>query len=75
MKRIRLGLCTNWLKDLESGDNVRIWIKKGSPLFHLPKNENLPILMVGPGTGLAPFRSFIQEREWIQSNGGMYIKV
>ena len=38
-------------------DPIPIWIKKGS--FSLPQDKNYPLIMVGPGTGIAAFRSFI----------------
>lgn len=56
----RLGLCSNWLKILKPGDEVRGVIKKGT--FTMPTNDG-PIVMVGPGTGLAPFRSILQEQQ------------
>lgn len=55
----RKGLCSNWLKDLKKGDQIRASIKKGT--FKLPTDNNVPIVMVGPGTGLAPFRSILME--------------
>lgn len=39
---------------------VPLWVKKGSMKF--PKENNSSVIMVGPGTGVAPFRSAIQER-------------
>lgn len=53
----RLGLCSNWLARMSMGRKVPLWIKKGTFSFPLEK----PLVMVGPGTGVAPFRSFITE--------------
>lgn len=57
-KRIRTGVCTSYIKELVVGDSVKIWVKKGTMEF--PKESNVPMIMVGPGTGLAPFRSLLQ---------------
>lgn len=61
LQKKRKGFCSNWLKTLEVGMNVAIWLKKGS--FKLPPRVEIPMVMVGPGTGLAPFLSFIESRE------------
>lgn len=59
LKAPRLGLCSNWLKNLKVGDRVRISVKKGT--FKFPKAIDTPLGMVGPGTGLAIFRSVLQD--------------
>ena len=56
----RVGLCSTWLTTLNPGDRVPIWIKKGT--FRFPTNPDTPLVMVGPGTGVAPFRSFITDQ-------------
>lgn len=56
----RKGLCSHWLKGFKKGDKLRAVIKKGT--FKFPSDDNVPILMVGPGTGLAPFRSFLMQK-------------
>ncbi|KRT79284.1 hypothetical protein AMK59_7994 [Oryctes borbonicus] len=56
----RLGLCSNYLADLKVDDKISVWLKRGS--FSFPKDTNDTVIMVGPGTGLAPFRNYIQER-------------
>ncbi|XP_059045606.1 NADPH-dependent diflavin oxidoreductase 1 [Achroia grisella] len=61
MKKVRHGLCSNWLAGLNVGDKVYAWIKKGT--FTFPNDKNIPNILIGPGTGLAPFRSLIQERD------------
>ncbi|KAM9441401.1 NADPH-dependent diflavin oxidoreductase 1 [Clarias gariepinus] len=59
----RKGLCSSWLASLESSSGdvcVPLWVKKGGLKF--PQDPDSPVLMVGPGTGVAPFRAAIQER-------------
>uniref|UniRef100_A0A671QA07 NADPH-dependent diflavin oxidoreductase 1 n=1 Tax=Sinocyclocheilus anshuiensis TaxID=1608454 RepID=A0A671QA07_9TELE len=59
----RKGLCSSWLASLDpsKGDvYVPLWVKEGSLIF--PQDPDTPVIMVGPGTGVAPFRSAIQER-------------
>ncbi|XP_063707356.1 NADPH-dependent diflavin oxidoreductase 1 [Culicoides brevitarsis] len=61
LKAPRKGFCSNWLKDVEVNDEVPVWIKRGT--FRLPENRNTPLVMVGPGTGLAPFLSILCDRK------------
>lgn len=67
MSTPRLGLCSNWLKSLPIGCRVFGMIKKGT--ITLPTDLATPIIMVGPGTGIAPFRSVIQYRKEQQKSG------
>lgn len=64
--RTAKGVCTNWLYDLNDVDpatyRVPVFVRKST--FKLPKNLSKPIIMIGPGTGVAPFRGFIEERHW-----------
>merc|ERR1719193_2106290 len=57
MKTPRLGLCSNWVSRLKPGSEVRLWTRKGTLRF--PSEGSTPCVMVGPGTGVAPFRSYI----------------
>lgn len=61
--RERKGVCSILTAErLKAGDTLPIFIQH-NPNFKLPENPETPIIMVGPGTGVAPFRSFMQERE------------
>ncbi|XP_065155872.1 NADPH-dependent diflavin oxidoreductase 1 isoform X2 [Atheta coriaria] len=59
----RLGLASNYLADLKLDAKLSAWVKKGS--FKFPTDDT-PVIMVGPGTGVAPFKNFIFER--VQAN-------
>jgi sulfite reductase alpha subunit-like flavoprotein len=56
----RRGLCSSWLQDLPLGS--RIPIKISAPTLYLPAERRTPVILVGPGTGVAPMRAFLEER-------------
>ena len=59
----RKGVCTHYLCDLvELGKPVVPVFVQPSHGFNLPDDPQLPMIMIGPGTGVAPFRAFLQER-------------
>ncbi len=60
--RARQGVCSTYLSDrLRIGDQLAVFVHP-SPHFRLPEDVETPVIMVGAGTGIAPFRGFIQER-------------
>ena len=67
--RIHNGVCSNYLSSLDQKqENVRIFLSANNS-FRLPENDNLPIIMVGPGTGIAPFKAFLEERDAREAKG------
>lgn len=70
--RTNKGVATNWLKNKLVTDNghkstVPMYIRKSQ--FRLPFKATNPVIMIGPGTGIAPFMGFIQERGWLKQQG------
>lgn len=60
LRRVRRGLCTKWLKLLQNNDKIVFSIHKSNLKFELPNYKYPPILMVSPGTGVAPMKSLIE---------------
>jgi len=61
------GVCSNHLKDASEGEMVRCFVRPSS--FRLPADASIPILLIGPGTGIAPMRALLQERSHQKSAG------
>ena len=67
--RRRLGVASTFLSDrLLAGEPVRVFVRP-SHGFRLPPSLDTPIIMIGPGTGIAPFRAFLQERRAVGATG------
>nr|XP_025720357.1 NADPH--cytochrome P450 reductase [Callorhinus ursinus] len=71
--RVNKGVATSWLRAKEpAGENggralVPMFVRKSQ--FRLPFKATTPVILVGPGTGVAPFIGFIQERAWLRQQG------
>ena len=71
--RERQGVCSILCAErLQPGDTLPVYIQHNQN-FKLPQDPDTPIIMVGPGTGIAPFRSFMQEREEMGANGKSWL--
>ncbi|KAI9815970.1 MAG: hypothetical protein M1827_001962 [Pycnora praestabilis] len=58
-----LGAASNYLSHLEKGEHVQVSVRASQQAFHPPlDSENIPLVMICAGTGIAPFRGFVQER-------------
>lgn len=63
------GVCSNYLAGRRVGDTIHATIRETKAGFRLPDDPAVPIIMIGPGTGLAPFRGFLQERAARKADG------
>ena len=71
--RERKGVCSVLVAErLKEGDTLPVFIQPNKH-FHLPESQDTDIIMVGPGTGIAPFRSFIQERAVTKAQGRAWL--
>jgi sulfite reductase (NADPH) flavoprotein alpha-component len=67
--KVRQGVASSYLAErVKVGDRIPIYLETNKH-FRLPKDPNAPIIMVGAGTGVAPFRAFLQEREALAAKG------
>lgn len=63
------GIASNYLRDRRPGESVVVFLRRPGAGFELPADPQTPIIMVGPGTGVAPFIGFLQGREALRAEG------
>jgi cytochrome P450/NADPH-cytochrome P450 reductase len=63
------GICSNYLAGRRTGETIQATVRETKAGFRLPDDSGVPIIMIGPGTGLAPFRGFLQERAARKAKG------
>jgi NADPH-dependent sulfite reductase flavoprotein alpha-component len=64
----RRGVCSTYLADRSPGDRIAVYLQPSSN-FRPPSESDTPMIMIGPGTGIAPFRGFLQERRALGHTG------
>jgi sulfite reductase (NADPH) flavoprotein alpha-component len=71
--RTRYGVCSTYVAErAEPGSEIPVFVQQNEN-FRLPADPNAPIIMIGPGTGVAPFRAFLEEREETGATGKSWL--
>lgn len=63
------GVCSNHLAERKAEETIQAAVRETKAGFRLPDDPKVPLVMIGPGTGLAPFRGFCQERAALKKSG------
>jgi sulfite reductase (NADPH) flavoprotein alpha-component len=71
VRRPRNGVCSTYLAE-RAGETVRVFVQPNRN-FRLPADGATPIIMIGPGTGVAPFRAFLHERRAVGASGQSWL--
>jgi sulfite reductase (NADPH) flavoprotein alpha-component len=68
--RVREGVCSTWLAERwPIGETADMYLQNQQKHFAMPADDGAPLIMIGPGTGLAPFRAFVEERRARDARG------
>ncbi|QBF83730.1 assimilatory sulfite reductase (NADPH) flavoprotein subunit [Shewanella maritima] len=69
----RFGGASHFLASAEEGQQVKVYVEPNNN-FRLPENPDTPVIMIGPGTGVAPFRAFMQQRssDGVEGNSWLF---
>lgn len=70
--RSRGGVCSTFLSDRANDAQPGVYLHSNNA-FRLPADGDTPVIMVGPGTGVAPFRAFLEERQVSEAKGGNWL--
>ncbi len=71
--RTKRGTCTGFLSDVTADDETVPVFIESNPHFRLPEDPSTPLIMIGAGTGIAPYRAFVQERELTPGAGKSWL--
>eukprot|EP00210_Caulerpa_lentillifera_P005260 g5027.t1 len=74
--RMKHGLCTSYLASLDPSNETAVvpcWVERGSLSFSENQEPPLPLILIGPGTGIAPIRSLLQERLHLKLRSSSYL--
>ncbi|EKF73017.1 NADPH-sulfite reductase [Alcanivorax hongdengensis A-11-3] len=72
VNRTEQGIASRYLLALEAGDSVRLYPHRNAR-FQLPEQAETPLILIGEGTGIAPYRAFLQELEHQQQNRPVWL--
>ncbi|SCW52892.1 cytochrome P450 / NADPH-cytochrome P450 reductase [Paenibacillus tianmuensis] len=64
-----VGVASNYLAERQAGEDIVMFVRTPESGFQLPEDPQTPVIMVGPGTGVAPFRGFLQARALMKRAG------
>ncbi len=70
--RKRGGVCSSWFSDRSKDQKARVFVH-ANKAFRPPSNGDTPLIMIGPGTGIAPFRAFLEERAAVGAKGSNWL--